>query len=162
MRCGEFKFNKGMATSAQFSYYGKPVYLIFEGQSNSSWVGFFGCSSSAAAHTYLSGVAGVIVDVASSVTFLFLSRDRRRNIIYKNVILISREVCATPVLNINCAEIGDSESNSASIHAPIVNAVVTSWVVRWCCAADIVYLGCLPVCLVMRIMLGRRRWREPI
>lgn len=156
MRCGEFKFNKGMATSAQFSYYGKPV-LNIRGSVQLILSGLFGCSSSAAAHTYLSGVAGVIVDVASSGTFLFLSRDRRRNIIYKNVILISREVCATPVLNVNCAEIGDSESNSASIHAPIgitVNAFA-SWVV--CCAADIVYLGCLPVCLVMRIMLGRRR-----
>lgn len=147
-----------MATSAQFSYYGKPVLnirgsvqLIFSGLLR---LFFFRCG------TYIFKWCCRCYRrrrVASSVTFLFLSRDRRRNIIYKNVILISREVCATPVLNVNCAEIGDSESNSASIHAPIgitVNAFA-SWVV--CCAADIVYLGCLPVCLVMRIMLGRRR-----
>lgn len=53
-----------MATSAQFSYYGKPV-LNIRGSVQLIFSGLFGCSSSAAAHTYLSGVAGVIVDVAS-------------------------------------------------------------------------------------------------
>lgn len=152
MRCGEFKFNQGMATSAQFSYYGKPVLnirgsvqLIFSGLLR---LLFFRCG------TYIFKWSCRCYRRLLPFSFV---EGRRRNIIYKNVILISREVCATPVLNVKCAEIGDSESNSASIHAPIgitVNAFA-SWVV--CCAADIVYLGCLPVCLVMRIMLGRRR-----